>query len=145
MCASILQRASSYTSTLSCTAPFQVCTLIYFLLNYQIFIFSFIYGISYVVITMYLFIQYTHFVGFPSSQPRAAHQCHFSSWGNVTSRSVLCFTGEESGSWSQSGRHLSTHQDLDFQLSRVQINSILRSNEQVMNVIGVSETGKKPM
>ncbi|XP_039665810.1 pyruvate dehydrogenase [acetyl-transferring]-phosphatase 2, mitochondrial [Perca fluviatilis] len=100
VCASILQRASSYTSTLSCTAP----------------------------------LQYTHFVGFPSSQPRAAYQCHFSSWGNVTSRSGLYFTGEESGSWSQSGRNLSTHQDLAFQLSRVQINSILRSNEQTVSV-----------
>ncbi|XP_070686270.1 pyruvate dehydrogenase [acetyl-transferring]-phosphatase 2, mitochondrial isoform X2 [Pempheris klunzingeri] len=66
-------------------------------------------------------------------QPRPAHLCHFSSWG--TSRSdQLCFTGEESGNCSPSGRQLSTRQDLDFQLSQVQINSILRSNEQTVSV-----------
>ncbi|XP_033490044.1 pyruvate dehydrogenase [acetyl-transferring]-phosphatase 2, mitochondrial [Epinephelus lanceolatus] len=100
VCASILQRASSYTLTLSSAAV----------------------------------LQYSNVVAFSSSQPRPAHQCHFSSW--ATSRpDQFCFTGEESGNWSQSGqRHLSTHQDLDFQLSQVQINSILRSNEQTVSV-----------
>uniref|UniRef100_UPI0025AE2156 pyruvate dehydrogenase [acetyl-transferring]-phosphatase 2, mitochondrial n=1 Tax=Doryrhamphus excisus TaxID=161450 RepID=UPI0025AE2156 len=34
----------------------------------------------------------------------------------------------------QPGRCLSTHQDFDFQLSRIQINSILRSNEQSVSI-----------
>ncbi|XP_028287844.1 pyruvate dehydrogenase [acetyl-transferring]-phosphatase 2, mitochondrial [Parambassis ranga] len=78
-------------------------------------------------------LQYAHLVAFGSSQPHPAHHCHFSSWG--TSRSDLrCSAGEESGNWSQSGRNLSTREDLDFQLSQIQINSILRSNEQSVNV-----------
>ncbi|KAI3371401.1 hypothetical protein L3Q82_023994, partial [Scortum barcoo] len=65
--------------------------------------------------------------------PRLALHCHFSSWG--TSRSDLrSFSSEESGNWPQSGRYLSTRQDLDFQLSQVQINSILRSHEQTVTV-----------
>ncbi|XP_071357350.1 pyruvate dehydrogenase [acetyl-transferring]-phosphatase 2, mitochondrial isoform X2 [Trachinotus anak] len=86
--ASILQRASSYTLTLSSSTPFQ---------------------------------------------PRPAHISHFSSWG-IFRPDHLCSSGEESGNWSQRGRHLSTRQDLDFQLGRVQINSILRSNEQIVSV-----------
>uniref|UniRef100_A0A3B4UQJ4 Putative pyruvate dehydrogenase phosphatase isoenzyme 2 n=1 Tax=Seriola dumerili TaxID=41447 RepID=A0A3B4UQJ4_SERDU len=97
--ASILQRASSYTLTLSSSTPF----------------------------------QYAHLVVFPSSQPRPANICHFSSWGTFRS-DHLCSRSDESGNWSQRGRHLSTRQDLDFQLSRVQINSILRSNEQIVSV-----------
>ncbi|KAK5928144.1 hypothetical protein CgunFtcFv8_013230 [Champsocephalus gunnari] len=87
VCASIVQRASSYTLTLSSTAQFQ---------------------------------------------PRAANICHFSSWMNSRVRSDI--SGEDSGSWSLSGRHLSTRQDLNFQLNQVQINSILRSNEQTISV-----------
>ncbi|KAM6927118.1 pyruvate dehydrogenase [acetyl-transferring]-phosphatase 2, mitochondrial [Lycodopsis pacificus] len=87
VCASILQRASSYTLTLSKpTAPLQ-----------------------------------------------HSHQCNSSSWGPCRS-DTLCLTGEESGKWPHSRRHLSTRQNLDFQLSRVQINSILRSNEQSVSV-----------
>ncbi|XP_029378288.1 pyruvate dehydrogenase [acetyl-transferring]-phosphatase 2, mitochondrial [Echeneis naucrates] len=85
--ASILQRASSYTVSLSSITPFQ---------------------------------------------PRPAHVRHLSSWG--TFRSELLGSSDESGSCSQSGRLLSTRQDLDFQLSQVQINSILRSNEQSVSV-----------
>ncbi|XP_039989767.1 pyruvate dehydrogenase [acetyl-transferring]-phosphatase 2, mitochondrial isoform X2 [Xiphias gladius] len=66
-------------------------------------------------------------------QPRPAHLCQFSSWGTFRS-DYLCFSGEESGNGSLKGRHLSTRQDLYFQLSRVQINSILRSNEQIVRV-----------
>ncbi|KAM7396602.1 hypothetical protein PAMP_019635 [Pampus punctatissimus] len=96
--ASILQRAASYTQTLSSGAP----------------------------------IQYSHLIVF-CPQRRPAQHCHLSSW--ATSRTdQWCHRGEESGSWSQAGRHLSTRQDLDFQLSRVQINSILRSNEQTVSV-----------
>ncbi|XP_041794261.1 pyruvate dehydrogenase [acetyl-transferring]-phosphatase 2, mitochondrial isoform X1 [Chelmon rostratus] len=77
--------------------------------------------------------QCAHLLAIPFSQPRPAHHCHFSSWG--TSRShQLCSSGKETGNGSQSGRCLSTHQDLDFQLSQVQINSILRSNEQTVSV-----------
>ncbi|XP_070763759.1 pyruvate dehydrogenase [acetyl-transferring]-phosphatase 2, mitochondrial isoform X1 [Enoplosus armatus] len=97
--ASILQKASSCTLTLSFATP----------------------------------VQYTHFVAFPSFQLRPVHHCHFSSWG-ASRTNLLSFSGEESRNWSQSGRHLSTRQDLDFQLSRVQINSILRCNEQTVSV-----------
>ncbi|XP_018519416.1 pyruvate dehydrogenase [acetyl-transferring]-phosphatase 2, mitochondrial [Lates calcarifer] len=68
-----------------------------------------------------------------SFQPRPAHICHFSSWGTIRS-DHLNFTGEGSGNWSQRGQHYSTRQDLDLQLSRVQINSILRSYEQIVSV-----------
>ncbi|KAG8012593.1 [Pyruvate dehydrogenase [acetyl-transferring]]-phosphatase 2, partial [Nibea albiflora] len=46
----------------------------------------------------------------------------------------LCSSGEQQGIRSQGGRRLSTRQDLDFHLSQVQINSILRSNEQTVSV-----------
>uniref|UniRef100_A0A3B4G9H4 Pyruvate dehydrogenase [acetyl-transferring]-phosphatase 1, mitochondrial-like n=1 Tax=Pundamilia nyererei TaxID=303518 RepID=A0A3B4G9H4_9CICH len=59
------------------------------------------------------------------SQSHLPHCC-FSSWGPSN--------GDESGNLSKSQRHLSTHQDLDFQQRRVQINSILRSNEQSVSV-----------
>lgn len=78
-------------------------------------------------------VQYAHLLALPFSQPQPAHRCHCSSWSPFRS-DQLCCTGEESGNWSQSGRHLSTRQDLDFQLSRVQINSILRTNEQTVSV-----------
>uniref|UniRef100_A0A1A7WSE1 Putative pyruvate dehydrogenase phosphatase isoenzyme 2 n=3 Tax=Iconisemion striatum TaxID=60296 RepID=A0A1A7WSE1_9TELE len=63
---------------------------------------------------------------------QAAHCCHFSSWSSGSHQ--RCLTGEESGIWSKSGRHFSTRQDLDFHQSLMQINSILRSNEQTVNV-----------
>lgn len=130
--ASILQRASSYILTLPFTAPFQVCILF----DVLFFCFFILIGDHILMLSslfFFLFKQYTHLVAIPSSRAQPAHHCHFSSWG--TSRSgQLCFRGEESGVRSQSGRHLSTHQDLDFQLSQVQINSILRSNEQVIDM-----------
>ncbi|XP_072241784.1 pyruvate dehydrogenase [acetyl-transferring]-phosphatase 2, mitochondrial [Leuresthes tenuis] len=66
-------------------------------------------------------------------QFQTAHRCHFSSWGTSGSDRWCC-TGQGFVNWSQSGRPFSTHQDLDFQLSRVQINNILRSNEQTVDV-----------
>lgn len=92
--ASILERASSYTLTLSSTAPR----------------------------------QYAHLAAF-----RPAHHCHLSSWSTFRS-DRLCCSGEKSVNWSQSGRHFSARQDLEFQLSWVQINSILRSNEQSVSL-----------
>ncbi|XP_051239393.1 pyruvate dehydrogenase [acetyl-transferring]-phosphatase 2, mitochondrial [Dicentrarchus labrax] len=78
-------------------------------------------------------LQFGNLVAIPSPHPRLSHHRHISSWG--TSRSdKLSSSGEESGNRSQSERHLSTRQDLDFQLSQVQINSILRSNEQIVSV-----------
>ncbi|XP_047451654.1 pyruvate dehydrogenase [acetyl-transferring]-phosphatase 2, mitochondrial [Mugil cephalus] len=71
--------------------------------------------------------QFAHLVAFPSSQTN-----HFSSL--ATSKSDQCYSGGESGYWCQRGRHFSTRQDLDFTLSKVQINSILRSNEQTVRV-----------
>ncbi|KAM3610045.1 uncharacterized protein V6R79_024375 [Siganus canaliculatus] len=97
--ASILQRASSYTLTLSSVAPS----------------------------------QYGHPLAIPSSQPRPSQHCHFSSWGTFRS-DQLCSTGKETGHGSLCRPQFSTHQDIDFQLSQVQINSILRSNEQTVNV-----------
>ncbi|XP_073327392.1 pyruvate dehydrogenase [acetyl-transferring]-phosphatase 2, mitochondrial isoform X1 [Pagrus major] len=99
VCASILQRASAYTLTLSSAASFQCAQLL----------------------------------SITSSQPRPAHHCHFSSWG-TSRKHQLCSNGEESGNGSQSGRQLSTRQDLDFQLNQVQINSVLRSNEQTVSL-----------
>ncbi|XP_005939321.1 pyruvate dehydrogenase [acetyl-transferring]-phosphatase 2, mitochondrial [Haplochromis burtoni] len=69
--------------------------------------------------------QNAHAVAICCSQSHLPH-CYFSSWGPSN--------GDESGNLSKSQRHLSTHQDLDFQQSRVQINSILRSNEQSVSV-----------
>ncbi|XP_008294712.1 pyruvate dehydrogenase [acetyl-transferring]-phosphatase 2, mitochondrial [Stegastes partitus] len=77
--------------------------------------------------------QYAPLLALPSSQPQPVHRCHCSSWSLFRS-DQLCCTGEEAGNWSPRGRYLSTRQDLDFQLSRVQINSILRTNEQTVNV-----------
>lgn len=76
--------------------------------------------------------QHAHVVAFPSlSLP--VQQSRFSSWG--TSRlNQGGYSGEESENCLQSGRHLSTRQDPCFQLSPVQINSILRSNEQTVTV-----------
>lgn len=69
--------------------------------------------------------QHAHAIAICCSQSHLPH-CHFSSW--------FPSNGDESGNWSKSQRHLSTRQDLDFQQSRVQINSILRSNEQSVSV-----------
>nr|XP_019935035.1 PREDICTED: pyruvate dehydrogenase [acetyl-transferring]-phosphatase 2, mitochondrial-like [Paralichthys olivaceus]XP_019935037.1 PREDICTED: pyruvate dehydrogenase [acetyl-transferring]-phosphatase 2, mitochondrial-like [Paralichthys olivaceus]XP_019935038.1 PREDICTED: pyruvate dehydrogenase [acetyl-transferring]-phosphatase 2, mitochondrial-like [Paralichthys olivaceus] len=74
-------------------------------------------------------VQHVHLVALPSP----VHLCPSSSW--TTFRSVhLRSSGEGSASWSQRGQSFSTNQDLDFQLNRVQINNILRSNEQIVNV-----------
>lgn len=70
---------------------------------------------------------------FPPSLFQAAHHCRLSSW-RPSGSSHRCCAGEESGSWFQSGRHYATRQDLDFQQGQVQINSILRSSEQVMDL-----------
>ncbi|XP_013867799.1 pyruvate dehydrogenase [acetyl-transferring]-phosphatase 2, mitochondrial [Austrofundulus limnaeus] len=63
---------------------------------------------------------------------QATHHCHLSSWS--PSSNHRCCAGEGSGSWFQSGRRYSTRQDLDFQQGQMQINGILRSNEQTVNV-----------
>ncbi|XP_034443096.1 pyruvate dehydrogenase [acetyl-transferring]-phosphatase 2, mitochondrial [Hippoglossus hippoglossus] len=78
-------------------------------------------------------LQHVHLVALPSSQPPPATRCPFPSW--TTFRSVhLRSSGEGSASWSQRGRRFSTNQDLDFQLNRLQVNNILRSNEQIVNL-----------
>ncbi|PWA14305.1 hypothetical protein CCH79_00012304 [Gambusia affinis] len=66
-------------------------------------------------------------------QFQIAHNCPFSSWSPSRSDQSFC-TSEESGVWTRSCCHFSTREDLDFQQSQVQINSILRSNEQTVNV-----------
>lgn len=93
--ASILQRASAYTLTLSSTVPFQYAV--------------------------------------PSSLLPTVHHCHFSTW-SASRPHQLCSSGASQANGCQRGRHCSTYQDLDFQLSQVQINSILRSNEQTVSV-----------
>lgn len=76
----------------------------------------------------------SHVLTLSSTVPlQAAHHCHFSFWGTSGS-DRWCSSGEESVKGSQSGRHFSTHQDPAFQQNRVQVNSILRSNEQTINV-----------
>ncbi|KAM4618154.1 pyruvate dehydrogenase [acetyl-transferring]-phosphatase 2, mitochondrial [Polymixia lowei] len=77
--------------------------------------------------------QYAHLVAFPSSQQRPTQHSRFSSWGGSKLDQWFC-SGAEPGFGYYAGRYLSTRQDLDFQLSRVQINSILRSNEQAVSV-----------
>lgn len=74
--------------------------------------------------------------------------CHsLSQWPSLTQRACL-------SSWGCSGsgvrcrsratmRVLSTRQDLDFQLSRVQISSILRANEQVALIIIITTESYK--
>lgn len=62
--------------------------------------------------------------------------CHFSS--RTAFRLLHLRSSEKSRKWSEGQRHFSTHQDLDFQLSWVQINSILRSSEQVMHYMSFS-------
>ncbi|XP_069567264.1 pyruvate dehydrogenase [acetyl-transferring]-phosphatase 2, mitochondrial isoform X1 [Brachyistius frenatus] len=78
-------------------------------------------------------VPHAYLVAFTFSQPRPAHRCHSSSWGASRSDQWRC-AGEESVNWCRGGRRLSTHQDLEFQLSRVQINSILRSSEQTVSL-----------
>lgn len=76
--------------------------------------------------------QYAHIGALPSQSLPAQHG-HFSSW--CTSRSNQgSSSGKDSENWLQSERQLSTRQDLSFQLSQVQINSIMRSNEQTVSV-----------
>ncbi|XP_028305197.1 pyruvate dehydrogenase [acetyl-transferring]-phosphatase 2, mitochondrial [Gouania willdenowi] len=60
-------------------------------------------------------------------------QSHLSSWVKSKSIPGIC-SDEKSENCSKSWRHCSTRQDLDFQLSRVQINNILRSSEQTVSV-----------
>ncbi|XP_036831695.1 pyruvate dehydrogenase [acetyl-transferring]-phosphatase 2, mitochondrial isoform X2 [Oncorhynchus mykiss] len=59
-------------------------------------------------------------------------------WPSLTQRACLSSWGcSVSGARCRSGatmRFLSTRQDLDFQLSRVQISSILRANEQAVSI-----------
>uniref|UniRef100_A0A3Q3W9S4 PPM-type phosphatase domain-containing protein n=1 Tax=Mola mola TaxID=94237 RepID=A0A3Q3W9S4_MOLML len=62
-----------------------------------------------------------------------AHHCQFSSWG-ISRFDQLSSRFDRCGIRPQSGRQLTTRQDLDFQLSQVQINSILRLNEQTRSV-----------
>ncbi|XP_015237366.1 PREDICTED: pyruvate dehydrogenase [acetyl-transferring]-phosphatase 2, mitochondrial [Cyprinodon variegatus] len=64
---------------------------------------------------------------------QAVHNCPFSSW-NLSGVDLKFCTIKGSVLWTQSCRHFSTRQDLDFQQSQMQINSILRSNEQTVNV-----------
>ncbi|XP_020787821.1 pyruvate dehydrogenase [acetyl-transferring]-phosphatase 2, mitochondrial isoform X1 [Boleophthalmus pectinirostris] len=63
---------------------------------------------------------------------RHSQRCHFSSWINEIDQTSC--TREKSQSTPQRSRSFSTRQDLDFQLSQVQINSLLRSNEQSVSV-----------
>ncbi|XP_029910547.1 pyruvate dehydrogenase [acetyl-transferring]-phosphatase 2, mitochondrial [Myripristis murdjan] len=74
------------------------------------------------------------FAAVSSPHRRPTQHRQFSTFG--CSRSdQWCFSGDELGSGSQQGgRNLSTRQDLDFQLNRVQIDSILRTNEQCVSV-----------
>ncbi|XP_061533701.1 pyruvate dehydrogenase [acetyl-transferring]-phosphatase 2, mitochondrial [Phycodurus eques] len=75
--------------------------------------------------------------------PKAAHSHRHSSscWDLSSRRSEhkLC-TGVTLR--TRRGRHLSTHQDFDFQLSRVQIDSILRANEQSVSVPAFDGRGR---
>ncbi|KAM9377714.1 pyruvate dehydrogenase [acetyl-transferring]-phosphatase 2, mitochondrial [Pholidichthys leucotaenia] len=71
-------------------------------------------------------LQRTHLVGHPISPLPLVSHCRFSS-SEVSS-------GDESRNWSQSERQFSTHQDLDFHLNRVQVNNMLRANEQTVCV-----------
>lgn len=98
VCASILQRASSYTLPPSSSV-----------------------------------LERVHLVAVPSSQPpRPASLRRLSS---TCRPDQLRSSGDEaSRSWSRRGRHFSTSEDLDFQLNLMQINSILRSNEQIVSV-----------
>ncbi|KAK2842174.1 hypothetical protein Q5P01_012374 [Channa striata] len=68
-----------------------------------------------------------------SSQSRPTHHGHLSSWSNCRS-DLLQHSGEDSEKWSNSQRCFSARQDLHFQPSWVQVNSILRSHEQTVNV-----------
>ncbi|XP_058502573.1 pyruvate dehydrogenase [acetyl-transferring]-phosphatase 2, mitochondrial isoform X1 [Solea solea] len=76
--------------------------------------------------------QYAVLSAFYCPKPRRAFPCHSSSWN--TFRSQHLHNSGEPGRWSQRKQHFSTHQDLAFHLNRVQVNSILRSNEQVVSV-----------
>ncbi|XP_036006475.1 pyruvate dehydrogenase [acetyl-transferring]-phosphatase 2, mitochondrial [Fundulus heteroclitus] len=69
----------------------------------------------------------------PTVPVQAAHNCPFSSW-RPSGLDQRFHAGEESGIWTRSCCRFSTHQDLDFQQSQVQINSLLRTNEQTVNV-----------
>lgn len=74
------------------------------------------------------------------SQP-AVFTCYHSQqaqYSRLSSRinrtNQTCYSSEKTDLLSQITRSFSTRQDFDFQLSRVQINSILRSNEQSVRV-----------
>ncbi|CAN9499230.1 unnamed protein product [Ophioblennius macclurei] len=76
--------------------------------------------------------QYAHVIAFPG-QSLPAQQGHFSSWGASRLHQGSCSGGEQENCL-QSGRNFSTRQDLCIQLSQVQINSILRTNEQTVSL-----------
>ncbi|KAM9854686.1 pyruvate dehydrogenase [acetyl-transferring]-phosphatase 2, mitochondrial [Aulostomus maculatus] len=76
-------------------------------------------------------LQYFHLLAVPPSQLRPVQARRLSSGGTYKPDQWLC---RRQGSGAQGERHLSTRQDLDFHLNQVQINSILRSNEQTVNV-----------
>ncbi|XP_020508558.2 pyruvate dehydrogenase [acetyl-transferring]-phosphatase 2, mitochondrial [Labrus bergylta] len=78
--------------------------------------------------------QYTHLEASPSSQPRSTHNRYFSSRGAFRADQLGSRLEDSLGNGSLSGRRLSTRQDLDFHLNQVQINSILRLNEQAVSV-----------
>uniref|UniRef100_A0A3Q3EZR5 Putative pyruvate dehydrogenase phosphatase isoenzyme 2 n=1 Tax=Labrus bergylta TaxID=56723 RepID=A0A3Q3EZR5_9LABR len=81
-----------------------------------------------------MFVQYTHLEASPSSQPRSTHNRYFSSRGAFRADQLGSRLEDSLGNGSLSGRRLSTRQDLDFHLNQVQINSILRLNEQAVSV-----------
>lgn len=119
--ARILQKASSYRLTVYSTAPLQVSnqTSLFF--------------------TLVTSCKHLNCSLFPYSPFQAAYHCYFSS-RSASGSHHRCSSGEESGFRSQSGRHFSARQDLDFQQSHVQINSLLRSNEQVSDSTERSKT-----
>ncbi|KAM9753498.1 pyruvate dehydrogenase [acetyl-transferring]-phosphatase 2, mitochondrial [Menidia menidia] len=64
---------------------------------------------------------------------QTAHRCRLSSRGSSSPERNGC-SAVDSVRGSLSVRQFTTHQDLDFQQSRMQINSTLRSNEQTVDV-----------
>ncbi|XP_068169725.1 pyruvate dehydrogenase [acetyl-transferring]-phosphatase 2, mitochondrial isoform X2 [Antennarius striatus] len=77
--------------------------------------------------------QYAHLASGSSSKHHPANYRNLSSWAGVRS-TQLSSGNEKTGNKSQFRRHLSTRKDLDFQLSQVHINNILRCNEQTVSV-----------
>lgn len=109
VCVSILQRAASYNPTLAFAAPVQVC-----------------FGSSVPAKGSATLVCLLTVAVSSCPQPQASRQLHLR-----PSSERLLRKARASGRRLQTGRPLSTHQHLDFQLNPVQVNSILRSNEQV--------------